>query len=462
MKRLLLILALLLHGSAIFGQDVCISSISVKGNSITSESVILREVPFCAGDTINSPDFEKMLVESRQNLLNTSLFNYVTIGTHPSGNSGTGMLDVEIEVEERWYIWPIFEMRFNDRNMSSWIKKMDWKRVTFYSGVKISNMFGLGHKLEVRGMSGWEKGLDMSYSKVALDSRKTSYLAAEAYAMFYKNADVLTQRNKPQHYSGEGYMKRSYGGSLVLTYRPQIRWRASAGISYDFSKIAQEVLDANPEYWGVRGRISRTFALNAMVCRDERDYIIYPTQGMYASLSMKLEESNGFDFNYGQFLFDFQYYRKFSQRWMASSSVKLSTSFSNRYSYSHSKAIGYEIANITGYELFVADGQHYITQNNSIKYLIMPQKIVQLGKNPRWRKFNKPHFTIYGKFLFDFGYVFQKKDKVGDNNYSNSFLAGAGFGLDLLTYYDIVINVGYSVNNRGKGSFLFGFRAPIF
>ena len=209
MKRLLLILALLLHGSAIFGQDVCISSISVKGNSITSESVILREVPFCAGDTIDSPDFEKMLVESRQNLLNTSLFNYVTIGTHPSGNSGTGMLDVEIEVEERWYIWPIFEMRFNDRNMSSWIKKMDWKRVTFYSGVKISNMFGLGHKLEVRGMSGWEKGLDMSYSKVALDSRKTSYLAAEAYAMFYKNADVMTQHNKPQHYSGEGYMKKT-------------------------------------------------------------------------------------------------------------------------------------------------------------------------------------------------------------------------------------------------------------
>ena len=462
MKRMLILLTLTLAGAFAFGQNVYISDISIKGNSITSRSVILREVPFGMGDRVDSLNFEKMLVESRQNLLNTSLFNYVTIKTTPSDSNPESGVDVEIDVEERWYVWPVFEMRFNDRNMTSWVKKMDWKRVTLYSGVNISNMFGLGHKMGIRGMFGWEKGIDISYSKVALNRKKTAYLSGEAYAMFYKNADYITEHNKLQHLSGDGFMKRSFGGSLNITYRPQIRWRAVASLAYDFSKISEDVLLANPDYWGMDSKISRTVSLGALVCRDERDYIIYPTQGTYASLSLKLEESNGFDFTYGQLLLDLQYYKKLSERWMASSSLKVSTSLSSRYSYSHSKAVGYQIANITGYELYVVDGQHYITQNNSLKYLIMPQKIVMLGQNPKWRKFNKPHFTIYGKLLCDFGYVFQEKCRIGSNTYPNHLLAGVGAGIDLVTYYDMVINFGYAVNNRGKGSFLFGFRAPIF
>ena len=468
MNKLILILAFSLSSALAVAQNVTVSDICISGNSITARSVILRELPFRTGDVLDSASLDNYLVEGRENLLNTSLFNYVTLTKHYSDGPDTaavqGMKNVriDIEVEERWYIWPIFELRFNDRNMTSWVKKMDWKRVTLYSGVNISNLFGLGHKMEIRGLFGWEKGFDISYSKVALDRKRKTYLSGEAYAMFYKNADFITVHNKLQHLSGDGFMKRSFGGKLSVTYRPQIRWRAVATLSYDRSKVSEKLLEANPDYWGVKSAISRTASLEAFVCRDERDYIMYPTQGTYAALNAKFEESNGFDYTYGQLLLDLQYYKKLSERWFASSSLKISTSLASKYTFINSRAVGYEIANITGYELYVIDGQHYITQNNSFKYLILPQKIVHLGQNLKWRKFNKPHFTIYGKLLFDFGYVFQQSRKKGDNSYPNSFLAGVGAGIDLVTYYDIVINVGYAVNSRGKGSMLFGFRAPIF
>ncbi|MBP5517506.1 MAG: BamA/TamA family outer membrane protein [Bacteroidales bacterium] len=464
MKKVFSIFIFLLAGVASYAQSVYVSDIYITGNAITSQSVILRELPFSKGTATDTASFGKMLVEARENLLNTSLFNYVTIKTSPSDslNQGAEAVNVQIEVEERWYIWPIFEMRFNDRNMTSWMKKMDWKRVTLYTGVKISNMFGLGHRLEIRGMYGWDKGMDVSYEKIALDRKKKKYLSAETYGMFYKNVDYITEKNKLKHLSGEHFLKRSYGASATLTYRPHIRWRATATLGYDFSKVSEEVLAANPDYWGVDSRISRTSRAELFVCRDERDYILYPTQGKYASLSLKLEESNNFKFKYGQIQLDLQFYQRLSERWMTSSSLKISSSLSSRYSYIHTKAIGYQIANVTGYELYVIDGQHYITQNNTLKFLILPQKIVQLGNNPKWRKFNKPHFTIYGKLLCDFGYVFQEHNRKCDNSYPNSFLAGVGAGVDLVTYYDIVINVGYAVNSRGKGSVLFGFRAPIF
>jgi len=465
MKKLLVIILFFFAFSAVRAQNISISDISISGNKITSSSVILRELPFGVGDSIKAKKIDALMEEGRQNLLNTSLFNYVTITRHPGNDStktGSESTYINVDVEERWYVWPIFEFRFNDRNMTSWVKKMDWKRVTLYSGVKVSNMFGMGHALEVRGMSGWEKGLDLSYSRVALDRKKKAYLSAEAYAMFYKNVDYLTEENKVQHLSGDSYLKKSFGGAVSLTYRPEIRWRLTGQLSYDFSKVSDTVLASNPDYWGVNSRFSRTFSFLASICHEDRDYIVYPTEGKYASLSVKMEESNGFDFTYGQIQLDLQHYKKLTERWMISSSLKLSTSLASRYSYLHSKAVGYDIANITGYELYVIDGQHYITQNNSLKYLIMPQKIVHLGHNPKWRKFNKPHFTIYGKLLCDFGYVFQEHSRKGNNTYPNSFLAGVGVGVDLVTYYDIVINVGYAVNSRGKGSVLFGFRTPVF
>lgn len=141
--------------------------------------------------------------------------------------------------------------------------------------------------------------------------------------------------------------------------------------------------------------------------------------------------------------------------------MKTSTSMKNHAAYIYDNAIGYENVNITGYDLYVIDGQHYITYNNALKFVVMPQKIVKLNWFKKWDKINKPHFTIYAKLLFDSGYVWQEHYRER-NDLSNRFVFGSGVGVDLVTYYDIVISVGYAINSRGKTNFFFGFKAPIF
>ncbi len=68
---------------------------------------------------------------------------------------------------------------------------------------------------------------------------------------------------------------------------------------------------------------------------------------------------------------------------------------------------------------------------------------------------------MYGKLLVETGYAYNGYNKR-DNSYTNSFLCGIGAGVDLLTYYDIILNCGYVINKTGYKSFIFGIKAPLF
>src|SRR5688572_22553754 len=56
-----------------------IREIKIVGNKITKDHIVLRELSFSIGDTLNSEEILKRAERSRSNLLNTSLFNFVTV-----------------------------------------------------------------------------------------------------------------------------------------------------------------------------------------------------------------------------------------------------------------------------------------------------------------------------------------------------------------------------------------------
>ena len=501
MKKALFILIFALQAALLSAQNIYISDICITGNDVTKSYIILRELPFQSHQTLSAQKLDTLMLRAKENLLNTTLFNYVTLTLTPirnlergqnsfphdgqaeqgsenlqdvqgqkdeqaqrekqAENLGFEAVVVNVNVEERWFVWPLFEIRLEDRNTTSWMKKMNWKRVTYLTGVNINNLFGVSQRLTVRGFLGWDTGVDLTYSKIALDNKRKTFLTFRSYHLLNKSVEYITTDNKVRSLSSSRYNLRSSGTQATFTWRPHHRRTYSAALGYDVSKITDTVLRENPLYWGVNSKVSRTISFNAEYVHDNRNWTCYPTEGTYFEAGLRLEESNGFDFSYAQATAEFQYLKKLSNRWFVSTSLRGATSLYSNYSYIHTKAIGYNTANVTGYELYVIDGQSFITQNNSIKFLILPQKVVKLGFIPKWDKFNKPFFTIYGKLMFDWGYVWQNRKEL-NNSYSNSLLMGVGACADIVSYYDIILSLGYGVNNHGKGTFLFGFRAPIF
>jgi len=83
-------------------QSLVIGQIQVSGNETTRLQVILKELPFRSGDTIASDELMRLVELGRQNLLKTSLFNFVYVNTQSDSLS---TVDVSIRVEERWYWW---------------------------------------------------------------------------------------------------------------------------------------------------------------------------------------------------------------------------------------------------------------------------------------------------------------------------------------------------------------------
>ena len=91
-----------------------IDGIQITGNQVTKDFIIFRELPFSAGDTIPENDLSEKIRVARENLNNLLLFNYVEISPLRSVNDSS-LVTVIIQVEERWYIWPLIEVKLEER-----------------------------------------------------------------------------------------------------------------------------------------------------------------------------------------------------------------------------------------------------------------------------------------------------------------------------------------------------------
>lgn len=483
--KLFLLIAVLMVAFAVKASaKICISSISIQGNKTTKNSIILREIPMKVGTYISVEGLEYKIQQSKENLKNTSLFNDVAITyeldtitdrtilcmleehvlQNPTHNTGDKIIfcTLKISVSERWYYWPLIGIKLEDRNLSSWLKDLDLNRITFDAGVKIDNMWGLNHTVTLSGRFGFEKGVKFSYNDISLDPKGIHSFSIGVYSRFNKTINIDCINNKPTYAkSYNNYLEKNAGGSFTYIYRPEIRVHHRASLEYNYRRLNDSVLMYNKDYYGSESLKNHEYSFKYRFSFDHRNYAVFPTEGYYIGVTAKGSTSNNFNFWYGNVIADGQYYHKIAERWFCKSALRLSTSYKNKKAYIYDRAIGYDNVNVVGYDLYVIDGQHYGTFNNSIRFLLMPEKVVSLNFLSALSKFYRIPFTIYLSADIDMGYVYNKYS-TASNSLQNRYLMGAGIGIDILTYYDIVFNVTYAYTLMKEGGFFFGLRAPIF
>jgi hypothetical protein len=65
------------------------------------------------------------------------------------------------------------------------------------------------------------------------------------------------------------------------------------------------------------------------------------------------------------------------------------------------------------------------------------------------------------KTFFDSGYVNNNFTDPENVALSNRYLFGGGVGLDIVTYYDLVLRLEYSINDRGDAGFFVNAKVDI-
>ena len=454
----------LLLGGYMNATDIGISEIRISGNKTTKDFIILRELPFHAGDVFPEDKLIEQIQTATNHLNNTSIFNYVYVDYIPDtlDRDDCQLCIVTIEVEERWYFWPEVRLKFEDRNLSSWLQEKDISRITIGWGMRVDNVFGLRHTLSANHYFGYQKGFRMSYSNIALDKKRTRMLGISVVYLFNKTMNVISDDNKVVYFKDpENYLDKTFESVINYVYRPGIRNTHIITAGYRKSNIGDTVLHINKNYWGSERLSNGTFTATYSYNHEHRNFIAYPTKGYYAGTEVKGATADNLNFFYGSVNLKLQYYKELFPRWYWSSRLNAGSTFKNKKAYLYDQHVGYDEKNITGYDYYVIDGQHFSILNNDIRYCLMPQRVFQIGSSEKVSKFRKIHFTLYAKLSYDIGYVDNKYRRV-TNTLANTFLWGSGVGLDLVTYYDIVLNCNYALNKMGQGAFYFGIKAPIF
>ena len=465
MKRIALCISLVfLICGYIKASDICISEIRISGNKQTKDFTILRELPFRTGDIMPEDKLIHQLQVATEHLNNTSLFNYVDIDYIPDSLEREDCLSciVIIRVEERWYYWPQVSLKLEDRNLSNWIHEKNFNRITIGWGLRVYNVFGMRHKFTVSHYFGFEKGFRVGYSNIALDKKRTQMLGFSLAAFYNKTLNLYSENNKAIYVKDpDNFIDKTFEGSINYSYRPGIRTIHSFDIGYERTRLGDTVLTVNKDYWGTDNLANNIFSITYNYSYEHRDYIAYPTKGYYISSGVIGKAADDMRFFYGELNLKLQYYKDLTSRWYWSSRLNSGATFKNKHAYIFDRHVGYDDKYITGYDYYVIDGQQYSILNNDIRFCLIPKRIFKFGSSDKPAKFTKIHLTLYAKLSYDIGYV-HNSYRVESNNLANTFLWGSGFGLDLVTYYDIVLNCSYAINKMGEGGFYFGIKAPIF
>ena len=440
---------------------VIVKSLSYSGNKITRERIVQREILFNAGDTLTIADLREQTEQSRKNLVNTSLFNFVT--TNIIYVEGDPLVaEVEFSFIERWYIWPVPIFEFADRNFNEWLKKRDWNRLNYGMFLTWNNFRGRREKVVVYTRFGYDENYNVSYQIPYINKKQTVGIGFAGG--FSQNHEIAynSDENKEVYFKSEDYYpQRKYFGYTELYFRKNIHNLHRINIGYNDLRVADSVLLLNENFsFGNQNR-NQYITLFYHFRMDYRDFRQYPLSGYYFDLDV-VKQGVGF-FNDGvDVLYIKPSIRKYEQLkgrffWASGLSGKISPLSDQPYYYM--QGMGYGRDYVRGYEYYVIDGQHFAILKNNLKFELIKMREMTFPFI-KTEKFNKLFYAFYLNLYADLGYVFDKR-KLETNPLSNELQTGYGLGLDFVTYYDFVLRMEYSFNKMGESGFFISFMPSI-
>lgn len=446
-------------------QIVTVGTIELSGNKKTNDRIIFRELLLASGDKLSAAEFSHRINQSRLNLLNTSLFNFVTIDTVLRYDSPEqALMNVTITVLERWYIWLVPIAQISDRNFNTWLQKHDFTRINFGLDVKWYNFTGRMDELDAIVQFGKNYQFSLGYQNPYIDRYKHFGIGFEAGFKNNRETGYVTQNDKLKFaFVPEGLFTEKYA-SLNGTYRKNIftTHQLVAGIRYLSFSDSLLSLNADFSYSGVEKPVFINLYYKLKI--DHRDIKYYPLKGWYADLELN-KSGLGFGFekpvNIAWAKTTTRYYAELANRWYSGISFIGKLSSGAWQPYFLMQGLGYNRDYIRGYEYNVIDGKHYGIIRSNIKFALVPEQTYKVGFIPT-PKFGLIHYALYMTAFADAGYVWQPQ-WIGqiNNQLPRTLLAGAGIGVDLVTYYDKVVRFEYAINKSGKSGIFIHFIAGI-
>ena len=440
-----------------------IDTISLSGNKITRDPIIYRELVFHPGDFIRDDKLDSLMACSRTNLLNTLLFNFVEIAAIYPGTD-SGRVVINIQVIERWYIWPTPILKISDRNFNVWWQTKDLSRLSYGFYINWQNFRGRRENLIMRFQWGYNRLVQLQYLVPYVNKAKTVGLGFSLGYSRQRETACQTLYNKQVFFKDtEGFAAQDYFAIGQIAYRPDIHNSHFFQVGYNHHLFADSLVETCPDFSPDTAGMVQYLSLSYQFKSDHRDFKSYPLKGYYVDFGVT---------KYGLWTFKkntvdiVQFRATFRKYWELGPRVYFASGLNGMISagkqpYFILGGIGYDRDIVRSYEYYLVDAQYFAIFKNNIKFALVPNRVSEF-KFIRTEKFAKIYYALYLNIFFDVGYgVYIQDFGRYTNDLQNTPLIGYGAGFDFVTYYDVVVRLEFSMNFMNEPGIFLHFMAPI-
>lgn len=434
--------------SSLLTAPLHITEIVVTGNAKTRPFIILRELPFRKGDLVAVDKLSDQLKLAKEQLMNTTLF--VDVDVYVSARVQTAakqQATVTVAVKERWYLFPVPYFKLIDRNFNQWWVEQHRSLDRVNYGLKFiqNNFTGRNDNLDIWLITGYNNQISFRYQLPFINKKLTSGLnVGFAYAT-QKELNFVTLNNKQQFFRQDSVVRETLRFDVTYSYRPDVRQRHYFRLAYNKEHVADTILQLNPQYFPIRGGRFRWLDFNYQFKYYNVDYIPYPTRGwmMEANLYSRLFQS---DASLWQASARVAYVLPITPdiRFIHFEGIGVVKSPVNR-AFINQRLVGYGYMQMRGLEYNVVDG----SAAGIFKTTFHQRLLNIILQNPvRSKSHDRIPIRVFLKAYADLGYGYNRFAN-NTNTLNNTMLRSWGIGLDIVSIYDFVFKIEFSMNQLG-------------
>lgn len=436
---------------------VRVAVLLLLGNRITHERILRAELDVREGDTLALVDLAARLEANRRRLFNLQLFHAVLVQASCQGN---GQLVVVFAVQERLYTFPVPILSIADRNLRAWLDRSDrWRRLDYGVHLLRNNFRGRNEQLTANLQLGFNRKYELFYEAPGFGRARRVGVGAGISFSQSRSVDYRTLNDRPVPFrADDAFAIQRFYASGGLRLRHTVQLLTALDVSYHREELLDSVNLYSPDYF--LGRTHREFFDFGLISTlNQRNTFAYPLTGQFAQAllvhrvflnpglpaltTLRMVYDHYFALGHG-FYYAFE--------------LNGQVRFTKALAYADARALGYD-ALVRGYDAYVVDGRHYGLVQQGLSYRLFRASEIRLSgiNNP---KINTIPLVAYLNFFADAGYVGAPAAPLG-NQLPNRLLRSVGLGLHLVTYYDRVFTLEYTLNGLGQMGYFFRSAFPI-
>ncbi len=438
-----------------------VKDIIVQGARQTKVYIVLREVPLKKGDSVLNSKLEAELQLARQQVYNLTLFTEVQLVADVQDNKD---VIVHVNLKEHWYVLPVPQFQLVDRNFNVWAKTYHYSFDRVNYGIKFVhyNLTGRKDPLRIYLLNGYARNISFSYTApYSSKSLSEGFTIAGGYTqnreIVYGNSSNSNQLFYPVDSATKAkseFVRNSWYLSGGYIIRKGIFKRHIFSGGYIHLQVVDSViLKYNPNYFGSpttsKGYVDLLYTYQYTNV-DNVLYTLKGTSGYFAVMKRGLGLTGGI--NMLSLEGGLNKYYPLGKNWFASVQVNGKIKLPFDQAFINQRGLGYNENYLRGLEYYVVDGVVTGLFRTTLKKKIYSFNIPVPFKFLHRIATNIP-FAFYAKTYADIGYAYTKKKY--ETNLNNRFLYSGGFGLDILTLYDVNLRLEYSFNQLNERGLFF-------